>query len=275
MLAIVKGPYLQWPTQSTMTIMWETSEPATSRVEVFRAERIHSGHQGNYKEPQQLLTSASSDNEMAVHQLTVSNLEPGTAYFYKVYSSSKHGQTTSEMYPFKTAGGKLESFSFTVTSETGGYSWFDTTEGEINRRVFRQMQRYRPDFVLFVGDIVDDGARYEDWDRYFFRPGKELLATTPCYSCLGNHENNGSWYYDFFAFHPPKNYYSFNYGDAHFVCLDSTAFIPPDTYPHSPCSIGPGNAQYDFLVRDLQHASSAKWKIVFFIIRPMSPGVIR
>jgi len=27
--AILKGPYLQWPTQDSMTIMWETSDEAT------------------------------------------------------------------------------------------------------------------------------------------------------------------------------------------------------------------------------------------------------
>lgn len=51
MLSIVKGPYLQNPTGHSMTVMWETSLPATSRVDVLHAERIHSGHQGNYKQP--------------------------------------------------------------------------------------------------------------------------------------------------------------------------------------------------------------------------------
>ena len=30
MLSILKGPYLQWPTQNTITIMWETSELSSS-----------------------------------------------------------------------------------------------------------------------------------------------------------------------------------------------------------------------------------------------------
>ena len=48
MLSIVKGPYLQNPTGHSMTVMWKR-RPATSRVDVLHAERIHSGHQGNYK----------------------------------------------------------------------------------------------------------------------------------------------------------------------------------------------------------------------------------
>jgi hypothetical protein len=57
MLNVLKGPYLQWATENFITIMWETSEPASSSVEVLKAERIHSGHQGNYKKPEQVLAT--------------------------------------------------------------------------------------------------------------------------------------------------------------------------------------------------------------------------
>lgn len=45
-------------------------------------------------------------------------------------------------------------------------SGFDQSQGQINRNIFSQMQRYRPDITLFVGDIVDDGNKYEDWEKY-------------------------------------------------------------------------------------------------------------
>lgn len=82
MLSIVKGPYLQWPTPNSMTMMWETSEPATSQAEILAAERIHSGYQGNYKKPEHVLASVSSEGPVTIHQLTVTHLEPGTTYFY-------------------------------------------------------------------------------------------------------------------------------------------------------------------------------------------------
>lgn len=272
MLSIVKGPYLQWPTPNSMTIMWETSEPAASQADILAAERIHSGYQGNYKKPEQVLASVCSEGLATIHQLTVTNLEPGTPYFYTIHSEGTGGeQVQAGPHPFKTAMPPGAPFSFSVTSETGGYSGFDRTDGAINTRIFEQMQRYRPDFTLFVGDIVNDGTNYEDWGTYFFDPGKEFLHRTPFYSCLGNHENNASWYYDFFAFAPPKNYYSFDYGDAHFICLDSTKFIKRDSYPLSQGEISPGHAQYDFLVHDLQTAS-AKWKVVFFHYPPYVSG---
>ncbi|WP_438492780.1 metallophosphoesterase [Paenibacillus sp. IHBB 3054] len=271
MLTMIKGPYLQWPTEESMTFMWETSKPATSRVEVMRAERIHSGYQGNYKQPEQILAGAENSGYSLIHQLTVSGLEPGTIYFYKVYSQNEQEAAEAGPFPFKTAMLPGVPFSFTVTSETGGYSGFDITGGEINNSIFAQMKKYRPDISLFIGDIVNDGTNYADWDQYFFSPGKELLQDTPCFSCLGNHENGGSWYYNFFAFTAPKNYYSFDYGDAHFIALDSTDFINNDTYPDSSGKFQAGYAQYDFLVQDLQN-TSAKWKIVYFHYSPYVSG---
>jgi hypothetical protein len=275
MFTIIKGPYLQWPTVQSMTIMLETSEKAISWVEVFAAERIHSGHRGNYREPVHKLSQVSGNEYLTIHRHTVLALEAGTMYFYKVYSENEHGEhIESGPHPFKTAAATGEPCSFTITSETGGYSGFDLSEGQINKNIFKQMQKYRPDIALFIGDIVNDGNNYEDWEAYFFGPGKDLLLNTPFYSCLGNHENNASWYYDFFAFEQPRNYYSFDYGDVHFICLDSTDFIKPENYPYSAGEIHPGNAQYDFLVRDLNSAAavSAKWRIVFFHYPPYVSG---
>lgn len=271
MLTVIKGPYLQWPTEHSMTFMWETSEKALSRVEVMSAERIHSGFQGNYKKPEHLLSSATHPEITDIHQLTVSGLEPGTIYFYKVYSETSTEIVEAGPYPFKTAVKEGEPFSFTVTSETGGYMDFDTTGGELNTRIFTQMRKYRPDISLFIGDIVHDGTNKEDWNQYFFTPGKELLLETPSYTCLGNHENGGSGYYDYFAFADPKNYYAFNYGDVLFIALDSTDFINDDTYPESSGKFHTGSAQYDFLMQKLQ-GSDAKWKIVFFHYPPYVSG---
>ncbi|MGN7358449.1 metallophosphoesterase [Paenibacillus sp. SAF-054] len=271
MLRILKGPYLQWPTLNSMTIMWETSEPASSKVEVLVAERIHSGYQGNYKKPEHVIAIFENEGRGTIHQVTVRNLEPGTLYFYRVYSQSGLDTAESGPHPMKSAVENGVPFSFTVTSETGGFSGFDTSGGQINVNIFTQMQRYRPDVALFIGDIVNDGTKAEDWDTYFFGPGQSLLANTPSYSCLGNHEDNATWYYDYFAFDPPKNYYAFDYGDVHFTCLDSTELIPKESYPHSANSIGPGKAQIDFLIRDLA-SSTARWKIVYFHYPPYVSG---
>ncbi|RAR43175.1 metallophosphoesterase [Paenibacillus sp. MDMC362] len=271
MLSIVKGPYLQNPTGHSMTVMWETSLPATSRVDVLHAERIHSGHQGNYKQPVHLFGTFADGSPTRIHQINVEGLEPGTPYYYKVYSQHESDEIESDFYMLKTAAGQGEPFSFTVTSETGGYSGFDSSGGRINSRIFSRMKQYRPDIALFVGDVVHDGKNAEDWDKYFFGPGRDFFVDTPFYSCLGNHEDNASWYYDLFAFPEPKNFYAFYYGDVHFICLDSTDLIRQEDYPRSSGVMSPGNAQYDFLERELS-TSSGRWKVVYFHYPPYVSG---
>lgn len=117
MLTIVKGPYLQWPTENSITIMWETSEPASSTVTILMAERIHSGY---YKKPEQVLLTVGEKEYSTIHQLTVTHLEPNTLYFYRVRSVNERDEIESGHHFLKTAVRRGESFSFTVTSETGG-----------------------------------------------------------------------------------------------------------------------------------------------------------
>lgn len=43
MLNILKGPYLQWPMQNSITIMWETSGMSTSTVTYRATRKVHAG----------------------------------------------------------------------------------------------------------------------------------------------------------------------------------------------------------------------------------------
>ena len=98
--------------------------------------------------------------------------------------------------------------------------WWDLPgygDDAINRSIFGQIRRYRPDFLLLVGDAVRDGREYDDWERYFFGPGRDLFLDTPFYLCPGNHEENADWMYRFLGYPEPKNYYAFDYGNAHFT----------------------------------------------------------
>ena len=49
MLSIIKGPYLQWPTRSAMTIMWETSCPASSQVAYYETKQVSHGLNGRFE----------------------------------------------------------------------------------------------------------------------------------------------------------------------------------------------------------------------------------
>lgn len=268
MLSLAKLPYLQWPTKNAMTVMWETSEEASATVTVWDAERLHSGLDGRFQTVDASnRTFNSTEPPGPIHRINLTGLEPETTYHYQVRSTTPGGESVeSEVYPLKTAVNDGTPFSFGVTSEMGGSGTDD-----YNREVFCQMRARRPDFALIVGDAVSRGKRYHDWQRYLFGPAQDLLTNTPFYLVPGNHEENASWFYQYVAFPEPKNYYAFDYGNTHFIGLDSTAIVtydgPNPRLIDRDGGFRPGAPQYEFLVSELKR-STATWKIVFFHYPP-------
>lgn len=264
MLEIVKGPYLQWPEPGAMTIMWETSAESDSTVTVWRTVR---GHRGLRKD-EDSRESLDDTRPCCIHSMTLRGLSPETTYTYRVRSRDAQGELVeSPEHPLKTAPYLQTPFSFAVTSETGGFG-----NDAINRRVFRRIRQCRPDFLLVVGDAVGDGREYGDWERYFFGPGRELFNDTPFFLCPGNHEENADWFYRFVGYPEPKNFYSFKYGNALFVALDSTRLVDyGEAGPRRNRELDPGSAQCEFLINELR-SSEAAWKIVFFHYPPYVSG---
>ena len=132
----------------------------------WETEKQHSGLSGCFK------TLASSEKivedgaKKCIHAIRITGLEPETTYHYKVRSVDSRGkEVESAEYPLKTAVEPETPFSFVVTSETGGYG-----DDQINRRLFAQIGRWRPDFLLLVGDVVSHGLDCEDWEQWFFAP---------------------------------------------------------------------------------------------------------
>src|SRR6185503_15453317 len=88
---------------------------------------------------------------------------------------------------------------------------------------------------------------------------QDLVRRLVFWPCLGNHDwstASGQPWRD--AFVTPannaagsENYYSFDFGNAHFTVLNSNQ------------STSPGSAQHDFLEEDLA-ATSQRWKFVVF-----------
>ena len=212
-----------------------------------------------------------------MHVVHLTGLAPDTTYHYRVSSrNAEAGIAESAMHPLKTAVHQHEPFSFIVISEMGGAG-----DREATRKLFAQIARYRPEFLLIVGDAAGGGSRYEDWERSLFGPGRELFFDTPFYLCLGNHERlpdceqGLALFSRFVAYPEPKRYYSFDYGSVHFVALDSTSAADYDGLQYLPEQLGkeltPGSPQYEFLVRDLS-STRATWRFVFFHYPPYVSG---
>jgi hypothetical protein len=115
-----------------------------------------------------------------------------------------------------------------------------------------------PPFYLHTGDLVDHGSDMLQWDK-FLEIEHDLMRVSTLYPAMGNHELDHQNYFD--VLHPPGPWYSFDSGDAHFVCLQVDGYG----------DYTPGQPQYEWLVSDLA-GTSKPWKFVFFHIPPYSSG---
>ncbi len=267
MNTFLKEPYLQLPTPDGMTVMWQTHSTAPSRVEVFLARRPSCGKAVYQPQGEPRVFTGEAGQ---VHRVRLSGLEPETDYVYRVPSE----ESQSGFYTgfFRTAPRPGAPMSFCVTSETGGAKSSMQLRGSLAEGISGE----RPDLLIFPGDMVLDGRRERDWDQYLFEPFHSLICHTPFYHCAGNHEEDSDLMRRYLAT-SPAGYYSFDYGCAHFVALDtpklSTHVPQPDgdfiIEPNEP--LGPGQAQYDFLTQDLAD-SQAAWKVVFMHYPPYFSG---
>jgi predicted phosphodiesterase len=225
---LTRGPYLQSVTTDNVIVVWNTDQLATSHV--------------NYGPTTAYSFSVNSTLPLTHHALTLTGLAPDTVYHYQIASN---GQPLSGDNAFRTADSPTQSdFSFVAFGDT-------RTGHSAHQSVVDRIVALGPDFVLHTGDFVNDGTRASEWTT-FFAIEQNLLRQAPLFGVLGNHEKNSTHYFD--AFHLPGNeqWYSFDYGNAHFVALRLDGYA----------DYTPGSTQYAWLENDLANTNTL-WKIVF------------
>jgi hypothetical protein len=248
---IIKGPYLQNVAKNAVTIMWETDASSKSTVEY--------GLSSSYGKSETLAEPTT------IHTVRLSGLETETEYHYRGVS----GDAVSEDITFRTAVHDNTPFRFAL--------WGDSRSGTDRfRSLLSEIINRRPNIVLTVGDLVDEGGKYSQWGSMFFTPAYDLIKNTCHFAAKGDHEYYGGgidhWYEDFFS-NPniaghSKTYYSFNYGNSHFIVLNNIW----DTYGTIRSPFNPGSQQHTWLMADLASPAcqAADWVFVFFHRPPWS-----
>ena len=186
----------------------------------------------------EIITEPIRDTVCRLHTAKWSGLKPGTTYHYEVHFEGKK-QTGS----FKTAPAKGSPFSFCLIGDTQSYH-------RGLQPMLDRMGKEQTDFVLHVGDITDRGNLWGEWKAGFFDPGHNYLQSMVLWPVYGNHDG-GPYFPQLFGLR--KNYwYSFDWGDAHFVILDS--------YGAGSGGIG-RKRQLEWLKKDLE-ANTKRWTFV-------------
>jgi hypothetical protein len=237
-----KGPYLSCVTANSIIVSWRTGTPDSSVVQYG----LTAGY-GTEEKDASLKTS---------HSLTLTGLLPDTIYHYRVLFE---GNETPD-YTFRTAVPYDAPFEFGVHGDT-------RTQPDSHLAVVNTIVALDPYFSLHTGDVVENGYYESQWAVYFATicSAATCAQRIPIYYAIGNHEEESPLYYDYFYL-PHNNpdssesYYSFDYGNSHFISLDSE--IP----------YGPSSAQYQWLKADLRDAYPNTFVFAFLHKHPYCAG---
>lgn len=243
---LARGPYLQRPGDSTMTVAWYPSGARTTTLSYRVAGKW---------------VRVSPARFGRRHHARLSGLEPGTRYLYKIEDGAGRVLTRAA---FTTAPrrGPASAIRFAAVGDSG-------TGSAAQYLVAEQMRLWRPDLIVHTGDVVYPAGEGAGYPEAFFLPYRALLPGVPLVPSVGNHD---ALHVDGFrgTFLPPegrprsgsKRYFSFDYGNAHFTVADTTLDLTA------------GSAQRDWIEADLERAAERAgiWRIVFFHHPPYSAG---
>lgn len=196
--SITIGPYPQNADVDSIVIIWETSNYTLN----------NSVHFGPTDDCENIIYNNHSD---FFHKIELIGLTPSTKYYYKVKSDF----IESDVYTFYTTFLQNESIRFIAYGDSRGV-WDNWKNAGI---VAEAIEKEQPFFVLHTGDIVNDGKVIEQWNDFFSI--SDFIHNSTFYPSLGNHENYGESYFKYFFLPNNELWYSFDYGPAHFICLDS------------------------------------------------------
>ncbi len=262
---VLRGPYLQIGTPTSIVVRWRTDVPTDSVVTIGPSV-------GN------LNTSISDGTVTTEHEVLVQGLIPETFYFYGI-GDSVHGTLAGNDpdHVFKTAP--------PVGSKRRTRLWVigDSGSGNNNARGVRDgyaafAGATHTDLWLMLGDNAYPNGTDSQYQTAVFQNMYEtMLRRTALWSTFGNHDAHSAnsatqtgVYFDVFTLPTSgqaggipsgtEAYYSFDWANIHFVCLDSAG-----------PAIGPNHPMVPWLQADLA-STTQDWIIAFWHHPPYTKG---
>jgi phosphodiesterase/alkaline phosphatase D-like protein len=260
---LTRGPYLQLGTPSTVLVKWRTSAPVVGTVQYGAT-------------PGATTWEALESTAKIDHKVALTGLMPNTTYYYSVGSPEA-----------RLAGGD-STFRFTTSPSVGTVKptriWVLGDSGTANANARAVRDAYyaytgsrRTDLWLMLGDNAYQNGTDAEYQAAVFDMYPTMLRSSVLWPTLGNHDGYSASsstltgpYYTIFTLprageagglaSGTEAYYSFDYSNIHFVCLDSFG-----------SSRLPGSPMLTWLDNDLA-ATQQAWVVVFFHHPPYSKG---
>ena len=278
---VTRAPYLQLTTDTSQTIVWRTDGEVKPEIRIGKSMKQIASAKN------EILVKTTADlfqgekklqakKGTIQYEAKLSELEPNTTYYYAIYHDGERVTPEDETYYFKThpVPGAKSSSRFWIVGDSG-------TGGSNQKLVHEGLKKWlgekKLDGYLHVGDMAYGSGTDPEFSKKFFPIYETTLRNTTCWASLGNHEGRTSKgktgigpFYD--AYVLPTNaeaggvpsgsesYYSFDYGNVHFICLNSHDL---DRRPTA--------AMAQWLKADLEK-TKAEWLIAFYHHPPYTKG---
>jgi hypothetical protein len=223
---VTRGPYLQMGTPTSMIVRWRTDASTDSRVRYGRSA-------------DQLDFYVDDETETTEHIVTLTGLQADTLYYYTIGNSAVELARGAD-YSLVTAPTGAKPTRVWVIGDAGTTP-YGTTQAANQRAVRDAYYAYagarRTDVWLQLGDNAYPAGTDAQFQQAVFDVYPTLLRQTVTWPTIGNHETDQAHTIANFPqldnFSLPasgeaggvasgtERYYSFEYGNIHFVCLDS------------------------------------------------------
>jgi len=262
---VSRGPYLQQATPNSIIIKWQTSSATNTKV--------------NYGTVQTNLSSSVTNTVSSTnHEIKITGLLPYTKYYYSIGSTTSTLVVAASDVFFRTMPnyGQKGDYRFWVIGDAGTG---DNNQRDARNAFLTYNNNRNIDGWLWLGDNAYDGGFNSEYQSNVFSNNtyENQLKNTVVWPAAGNHDYNNHIpfspspaYLDIFSL--PSNgecggvpsgtekYYSYNYGNIHFIVLES--------YDESRSSTGP---MATWLQSDL-NANTQPWVIAYWHHPPYTKG---
>ena len=272
---LLRGPYLQNATPTSIMIRWRTDANSRSRV--------------RYGTDSANLAQSADDSALVTeHKVNITGLRPMTKYFYAVGGIKDKLQGDSNNY-FLTLPERNKAGTYRIAA------FGDCGNNSVNQRNVRDQMIQRlggndlQAWLLLGDNTYPDGTDAEFQTNFFNVYKDNLLKKYPLFPAPGNHDyhdiefsaavaqkTHAVAYYQNFSMpsegqsggvpsHTPS-YYSFDVGNIHFLSLDSYGKMDDARLSDTT------GAQLQWIKQDLEQAKHATWIIAYWHHPPYTKG---
>lgn len=286
---LVRGPYLQFPTDNGMKVMWRTDVPTPGRV-----------YYGTSLE--NLMDSfVDVTDEVTDHTVQITGLQPLTEYYYAISDGTTILSGGDAMHRFRTWPAPGTDMPVSIWA-IGDHGKGNTKQASVMSAFEQYAGDELADVWLWLGDNAYQDGTDEEYQANNFDPQwgmTDLMKRLPFLSTPGNHDynsiapptvsqnplDNEGAYYDIMDVYTngemggvPSGhelFYSFDYGNVHFININSeigsVLSSSNDWTGANPFSSFDGSPMTEWIHADLQ-ANTRPWVIAYFHQPPHSEG---